>query len=202
MGMFCSREAALPKPSHAARQLRNIEDTYRKRMGYIEGQQSMLRTQALAHLRQQQPRTARSCMRQRLLLGRHLSTLENYIDTITALRGDIEAMIITRETIEGIRVSAQVMGELRRRIDPDEVEGLLENVRDVVEASQQVLRTISDANIDLEHVSGIDDAELEREFQALVLEDAPSPPTVLPTSTNTSTNDDGIEGLQRSMIAV
>jgi hypothetical protein len=60
-----------------------------------------------------------------------------------------------------------------------------------------VLRSISDAGI--EHLSNgglvVDEAELERELQALMLEDAPLPPTTPPTINNS----DELEALHRSM---
>lgn len=180
MGLFCSR-APPPTPSEASRALQEVSDRYQKRLRYLEKNYNELRERARLSLRDGYRLVAMGLLQQRQLKKKQIDTIQKYDSLVNSLRGEIEMMILTADTVGAIRTSAQVLGELRNKVTPDEVEKLLDDVYDHVEESRQALDIISDRGRELETLQlgggEIDEAELERELDTLTRENLTLPST-------------------------
>lgn len=169
MGAYfsCAPIAPIVTPSQAAQKLREIEDTYRKRMEYLEGQQRKYTQQAKEWLQRERRRTAKDCLRQRARLGKALDTVEHYTDVVVALRLNLEQMALTEHTVEAIRDGSRALSG--SKVSLEQVETLLDDVREQVQLSHDIGQLVSDAAGDLSgiQIGPVDEAELERELLAL-----------------------------------
>ncbi len=168
MGSYlCLPKAPIVTPSQAAQKLREIEDTYRKRMEYLEGQQRKYTQQAKEWLQRERRRTAKDCLRQRARLGKALDTVEHYTDVVVALRLNLEQMALTEHTVEAIRDGSRALSG--SKVSLEQVETLLDDVREQVQLSHDIGQLVSDAAGDLSgiQIGPVDEAELERELLAL-----------------------------------
>ncbi len=165
-------------PNEAISRLQEVQLTYEKRIDYIDKLQNQLRAQAKQALLEGKRHTALSRLKQCKLYDKHLTALTRWNDTVMTLRTEIEQTILMAATVDGMRQGAQTLGLILKKVDPKEMDSLVDEVSEHMHVSQDLIETISRAGEDWQSiqtnggVQAFDEEELERELDQL-REDSP-----------------------------
>jgi len=206
MGLFWSSA----KPSTARESsvlLQQVQAQYYKRIQHLERQRAKLREDARAHLVNGYRILAHQFLARRQRLLKQIQTLQHYDNVVDTLRGEIEQMSLTIATVDSIRSASLELGDLRKRVNPADVEQLLDQVRDHVELQREALDLFTERHAEIQEAQlgvPIDEDELERELEQLSREPVGDTQSLLLPAPNSrreqsDENDSDITALHQSM---